>query len=272
MMNNFYRYLLTAIFLPLASTANAEMDGLSLTGVTTTLATPNSVQLGYSVDSYSRTYEENPIYSLQYGRLTSWGSFSLRLNAADRYQSQDTQYEMDVYPKLWNGGWAELNLGISSGHLFPQTRQGAEVFSALGNGYEGSIGVRHLAFTNSSVTMYTGSLSKYMGDYLLTFRPYITPSNVGTSMSAGIKLTRYFADADRYVRLSASTGKSPEERTYPPFVVALRSHSLGISGQWSPKNAVFVSPSFSHERQELLFAPGEYVGIDKLSITMSRRF
>ncbi len=261
-----------AALLLMAEVAHAEVTVQSLTVDNTALLTPHSLKIGYAVDSYSDYFEENPILSLQYGRLTSWGSFSLRLNAADRYQSQDTQYEIDLYPKLWDGGYAELNFGTSSGHLFPRNRQGAEIFTSLGNGYEASLGVRHLAFTNSSVTMYTGSLSKYIGDYLLTFRPYITPSSVGTSRSAGIKLTRYFADADRYVRFSASTGKSPEERTFPPNIVTLRSHSFGVEGQWSPKTATFVSPSFSHERQELLFSPGEYVGIDKFSFTISHRF
>lgn len=241
------------------------------TSVISPPATPNSLKIAYAIDSYSAYFEESPILSLQYGRTTSWGSFALRVNAADRYQSQDTQYEIDAYPRLWDGGWAELNMGISSGHLFPHGRQGAEIFSSLGHGYEGSLGVRHLAFTNSSVTMYTGSLSKYMGDYLLTFRPYITPSNVGTSVSAGVKLTRYFADADRYMRLSMSSGKSPEER-FPTRVITLRSHSVGIEAQWSPKEATFVSPSFSHERQELTFSPGEYVGIDKFSFNITHRY
>lgn len=271
MIKKSYCSILAAMFLPLAGVAKAEVDGQSL-ATTTSLATPNSLQIGYALDSYSDYFEDNPILSLQYGRITSWGSLLLRVNAADRYQSQDTQYEIDAYPRLWDGGYAELNIGTSSGHLFPHDRQGAEVFSSLGNGYEGSLGIRHLAFTNSSVTMYTGSFSRYIGDYLLAFRPYITPSNIGTSVSAGIKLTRYFADADRYVRLSASTGKSPEERTYPPNIVTLRSHSFGISAQWSPKAATFVSPSFSHERQEVSFKPGTYVSIDKVSFTMSHRF
>ena len=273
MISGTYRYiLLAAIFLPLAEFANAEVIGQPLAPTSTALLTPHSLKIGYAVDSYSDYFEESPILSLQYGRLTSWGSLSLRINSADRYQSQDTQYEIDAYPRLWDGGWAELNMGISSGHLFPHDRQGAEIFSSLGNGYEGSLGVRHLAFTNSSVTMYTGSLSKYLGNYMFTVRPYVTPSNVGTSVSASIKLTRYFSDADRYVRVSASTGKSPEERTFPPNIVTLRSHSFGVEGQWSPKKAIFFSPSFSHERQELSFSPGEYVGIDKFSVTMSHRF
>ena len=272
-MGNKSPSIFAAAFLwSLVGNTYAEVTVQSLEANNAALVTPHSLKIGYAVDSYSRTFEENPIFSLQYGRRISWGSLTLRVNAADRYQSQDTQYEIDVYPRLWDGGWAELNMGISSGHLFPHDRQGAEIFSSLGSGYEGSLGIRHLAFTNSSVTIYTGSFSKYMGNYLLTFRPYITPSNVGTSISTGIKLTRYFSDADRYVRLSASTGKSPDERTNPPKIVTLRSHSFGVEGQWSPKKSTFFSPSFSHERQELSFLPGEYVGIDKFSITISRRF
>jgi YaiO family outer membrane protein len=273
MSGDAYRYIfLAAVFLPLPEFAGAEVIGQPFEQTGAALLTPHSLKIGYAVDSYSDYFEENPILSLQYGRQTSWGSISFKASAADRYQSQDTQYEIDAYPRLWEGGYAELNMGASSGHLFPNTRQGAEIFTALGNGYEASLGVRHMAFANSAVTIYTGSFSKYVGDYLFTLRPYLTPSNIGTSRSVGIKLTRYFSDADRYVRLSASTGKSPEERTFPPNIVTLRSHALGIEGQWSPKKATFISPSFSHERQELAFFPGQYVGVDKLSFSLSYRF
>jgi YaiO family outer membrane protein len=275
MIKKSYYLILAATLLPLAGTAKAEIDGQSISTTKVELFTPNTLQIGYSVDGYSAIFEKSPILSLQYGRMTSWGSLSLRASAAERYQSQDTQYEINAYPKLWDGVYAELNMGVSSGHLFPHDRQGAEIFSSLGNGYEASLGIRHLAFTNSSVSIYTGSFSKYIGDYLLTFRPYITPSNVGTSVSAGIKITRYFADADRYVRISASTGKSTDEQKFanvPPQAVTLQSQSVGIAGQWSPRQAVFISPTFNHTRQGLVFDPSRYVDIDSFSITMSRRF
>jgi YaiO family outer membrane protein len=275
MIKKSYYSILAAILLPLAGSANAEIVDQSISTTKVALDTPNTLQIGYSVDGYSAIFEKNPILSLQYGRRTSWGSLSLRASVTDRYQSQDTQYEIDAYPKLWDGVYAELNMGVSSGHLFPHNRQGAEIFSSLGNGYEASLGTRHLSFTNSSVTMYTGSFSKYVGDYLFTFRPYIIPSNVGASVSAGIKITRYFTDADRYVRFSASAGKSADEQKFanvPLQPVTLQSHSVGIAGQWSPHQAVFISPTLSHTRQGLVFDPSRYVDIDSFSINMSHRF
>lgn len=267
-----HRLVLAAVLLPFACTANAEVLEPSLISGSTSNATRNSLQLGYSLDRYSRTFDDNPIATLQYGRQASWGSVLLRTNSSNRYQSYDTQYEVDLYPQLWKGSYAYLNIGTSSGNLFSLNSQGAEIFSSFSNGFEGSLGARHLAFTNSSVTMYTGSISKYAGNYLFTFRPYITPSNAGTSVSANIKLTKYFSDADEYLRISASAGISPEEQAFPPNVVILRSRSFGVTGQWSPRKAVYVSPSFSHARQELLFAPGQYVGIDTFAATVSYRF
>ncbi len=267
MIYKIHSFILAAALLPFAGVANAETDD-----TTSSTSTLNSLQLGYSLDRYSRTFEDNPITTLQYGRTTFWGSLSLRASSTHRYQSHDAQYEIDLYPRLWEGAYAYLNLGTSYGDLFPLNRQGAELFSSLGNGFEGSIGARHLAFQNSAVSIYTGSLSKYFGDYLFTVRPYITPSNTGTSFSTSIKLTRYFADANEYVRVSASAGKSLEEHSVPPVAVTLKSRSLGLSGQWSPRTAIFISPSYTRTRQELLFAPGEYVEVNSFSAAISYRF
>ncbi|NOU00274.1 MAG: YaiO family outer membrane beta-barrel protein [Gallionella sp.] len=277
MTKAFHQLLAAAVLFPLSSIAYAEIAGVSPAEIAkdSALARSNSVQLGYSLDSYSQYFSDNPIATLKYGRITSWGSLSIQANSSNRRQTSDTQYEINVYPKLWKSSWAELNLGTSAGNLFALNSQGAEVFSSLENGYEASIGLRHLAFLNSAVTLYTGSLSKYAGNYLFTVRPYVTPSSIGTSISGNIKITRYFSDADHFLRLNASAGKSAEERTFaniPPQAVTLRSRSLGITGQWSPRIGVFISPSFGHERQEVLFSPGEFVGIDKFSATISYRF
>ena len=276
MIKKNHQLISAAILLLLSDVVNAEITEQYSPAISTdrALATPNSVQLGYSLDRYSHTFDNNPIATLQYGRATSWGSMSLRINASNRYQSHDNQYEVDLYPRLWDGGYAYLNLGTSDGNLFPRNRLGAEIFSSLGHSFEGSLGVRHLAFSNS-VTIYTGSLSKYVGNYLFTIRPYVTHSGAGTSVSTSMSVTRYFADADEYLRIRASTGKSADEQKFgslPPQAVTLRSHSVGLSGQWSPRKAIFISPSFSHERQELLFNPGQYVGVDKFSIAISHRF
>jgi YaiO family outer membrane protein len=265
MTNRIFTSTLLLALLPWYGTAHADSSAPGNT-------TPNSVQFGYSYDHYSRTFESNPIVTLQYGRSTPWGSISLRANSGHRYQSNDTQYEITAYPKFRPGMYAELNIGTAEGKLFALNSQGAEIYSSLGNNFEGSLGVRHLAFPNSSVTIYTGSLSRYMGNYLLSLRPYVTPSNIGTSVSASLKLTRYFASADEYIRFSASSGKSPDERTYAPQIVTLRSNSIGISGQWSPRRSVFVTPAYTHERQELSFALGEYVAINKYSLSASYRF
>lgn len=274
MIRKAHRFVFATIWLTLSGGGYAEIADQSPLVILTSSAraTPNSLQLGYSSDHYSRTFEDNPISTVQYGRLTSWGSLSLRANSAERYQSKDTQFEVDLYPRLWDGGYAYLNLGTSAGNLFSRNSQGAELFSSIGSGFEGSLGVRHLAFSNSSVTIYTGSISKYAGDYLFTFRPYVTPSNAGTSVSTGISLTRYFADADEYLRIRTSFGKSVEDRAFPPKALTLRSRSIGLTGQWSPLRATFFSPSFTHARQELLFAPGEYVDISTFSATISYRF
>jgi YaiO family outer membrane protein len=244
-------------------------------GTDAALATPNSLQAAYSLDTYTRTFADNPIATLQYGRLSSWGSAYVRINSVHRYGSRDTQVEADAYPRLWSGAYAYLNLGESEGALFPFRRAGAELFSALGGGYEASLGLRHLQFSSGSVTLYTGSLSKYFGNYLLTFRPYVTPGSSGTSVSGGVTLTRYFADADEYLRCTASVGKSIQERSFQTSLssaISLRNDNIGVAGQWSPMPATLLGMSFDHARQELSFAPGQDVDVNTFTAHLTYRF
>ncbi len=276
-----YGYMLLTALIPLSSLVYAESADPSSPAATVTestdpaLATPNRLQLSYSLERYSRTFDDNPISTLQYGRLSKWGSFYLRANSVKRYETDDVQYEADIYPKLWDGGYAYVNVGTAEGTLFPRRRYGAELFASLGGGFEGSLGVRHLVFLNSTATIYTGSLSKYFSDYLFTIRPYVTPSDTGTSVSASVGLTRYFESADEYWRIRASTGKSAEERVFQnaqPEATTLKSRSISLSGQWSPLKATFISLSYDRARQELLFASGEYVSVDSFSAAISYRF
>jgi YaiO family outer membrane protein len=110
---------------------------------------------------------------------------------------------------------------------------------------------------------------------LATFRPYVTPSDGGTSLSGGFTLTRYFADADTYWRIRASAGKSIQVNSFLNTltnVVSLRSNDFGVAGQWSPMRATFVGLSFDHARQELQFAPGQFVDVNSFTVMAFYRF
>ena len=68
----------------------------------------------------------------------------------------------------------------------------------------------------SHVLIFTGSLTKYIGNYAIIARPFITPDPATKSTSASLilNLRRYTLDADNYFGLVAGAGYSPDQRVF----------------------------------------------------------
>ena len=123
----------------------------------------------------------------------------VRANYANRFREDTAQYEIDAYPRLAKGLYAYVNYGYSSHRFFPKNRVGGELYANLPHGVELSGGFRWLQFESSEVTIYTGTIAKYQGNYWISLRPYITPKSEGTSQSYNLTVRRYFGGPDNYL-------------------------------------------------------------------------
>lgn len=173
---------------------------------------PASSQVGfwYEYEDFDTNLDPWQLGYLELSKKFGFGSVIARVNRADRFGKTGDQYEIDSYPRLWKGSYAYLNFGKSSASIFPETRYGLQVYQNLKHGWEVSLGARRLEFTSSDVTIYTGSLGKYKGNYYYTFTPYVTPGDDGTSASGSLMMRKYFATGDEYFELRGSYGKVPE--------------------------------------------------------------
>lgn len=216
----------------------------------------------FTNDSFSEVFDAWNTGYMQLSRSTPIGSVIGRLNLANRFGSTGIQPEIDFYPSIAAGWYGYLNFGITSSGIFPSTRYGAEIYHRLPWGLEASLGMRHLRFTASNVTIFTGSLTKYYGNWMFTGRPYVTPSDVGFSRSVSLLARRYFRDADNYVTLRGGFGFSPEERTFQQDVgevFLIKSRFIGIDGYKSLRFNFLIFASADVTRQELRFDPGAYL-------------
>jgi YaiO family outer membrane protein len=138
-----------------------------------------------------------------------------RWNHSERFGTTDDQYEVDSYPSFRPGTYAYFNAGYSpdspSTDLYPHYRAGAELFQSFTHGWEGSLGLRWLKFTDS-VNIYTASVSKYRGNWLYMLRTYVTPDSVGTSASYHATVRRYFG-AETYLGARYARGSSVEAKS-----------------------------------------------------------
>lgn len=229
----------------------------------------------YTYDWFSDVFGSAHKSYVQLSRRSPIGSFIARLNYADRFNTTGVQPEIDYYPGIADGWYGYLNFGYADSFIFPEYRGGAELHKSLPKAFEVSAGFRYLKFPNSEVIIYTGTITKYQGNWLFTIRPYITPSDVGVSRSVNLRARRYFAGPDDYITFRGGFGFSPEERRFQDVsgdVFFVESQFLGIDLFKSLSHSFAFFAGFDAARQELTFSPGDHVWIYTLNSGIQIRF
>ena len=207
--------------------------------------------LSYTYDRFDRIFDPWRLTALSLSHRFDAGSLIGRVNHASRFGGTGQQFEVDAYPRWGDGTYFYLNAGFSDAALFPHRRYGAEIYHNFPKGIEGSLGLRRLQFSASTVTIYTGSLSKYLGDWLFTLRPNYTPNSLGASKSGSIAVRRYLGDAENYLTFSLGTGVSPDQPNPDASILDLRSRKASLSAQGWLSRRFILSGGLAYEKQEI---------------------
>jgi YaiO family outer membrane protein len=237
----------------------------------------NNIGVSAATDLYSDIYDPAQYYNVKYGRETKYGSITAKINFNRRFEENGVQYEVDLYPKITKGLYTYLNAGYSSSSLFPESKYGAELFKSLPKGFEVSLGFRSLIY-DTTTNIFTGSVSWYTGNSYWSLRPYVTPSDNGTSLSGALTYRLYRKDADNYFSAAIGAGYSPEVNQFSNngdqvAIFNLKSQKANIGYNFTTpnnKNAIGLQSGITH--QEILFDPGNYVMIYFLSVSWELRF
>lgn len=187
-----------------------------------------SVGYGYSGDWFSdrRTPWQEQFVVLK--RQAGFGSVSFTWSQARRYGLTDQQYEVELYPRLRPGTYMYIDAGVAAdANLYPTYRAAAHIYQSLGEGVEASVGMSRLGF-GRGINIYIGSLSKYLGNWLLMSQVFVTPHELGTNASYHVAIRRYLSDKE-YVGLRYHHGAAKENiRTINDVLVL---NADGLSGE-----------------------------------------
>jgi YaiO family outer membrane protein len=195
--------------------------------------TKNEVTVGATYDDFENS---DPWREAEFNLKNNmrFGAAVLRGAHARRFHLHDDQIELELYPRLRNKGYAYFDVGYSPhARLYPRSRFGAEFFQGFGPGLEASLGYRRLNFS-SAANIYTGSFSKYLGDWLFTLRGYRSED---TNSLQGM-IRRYLGDADQYIGLRIGKGSTRDEiRSITDLAVldsldATAEARFGLRGPW----------------------------------------
>lgn len=248
---------------------STNTDAVLLSEQLKNLSLKNTLQVEFSSDVFDKTFD--PWQTVSFSLNHSRKNFSIinRINYSHRFNRSAVQYEIDAYPKIKDGTYAYLNVGLSTSNIFPKVRTGAELYHNFSKGVEASIGFRYLRFS-SNVFIYTGSISKYYKNYLISFRPFVTPGDIGTSSSASVLLRRYFDDPNSFVSFSFGAGSAPNEQFTSEELFRLSSRRLGIDFQKVLSKTTITLMTFGFDRQEIM--PNSFRQRYTFSIGIQKKF
>ena len=206
--------------------------------------------LGYV--SFNGEIDPWTMASVSLGRRNARGTLIGRVNLANRFNTTGAQVEADAYPSLGGSTYAYLNAGYSNAEIFPEWRFGGEVFTNLPNAYEASLGFRQLRFGGAPVTLFTGSVGKYIGNYWLSARPYLRSRDAGLSASAALTVRRYYETSDEYIGARVSYGSAASDRVIATELSRTSSLAAGVQGSHRLAQRRFGTWTLGYEREEIV--------------------
>jgi len=181
--------------------------------------------LRYSSDWFSDHHSALQQTSVSLRAPSRLGPILATVNRADQYGLTSYQTEVEAYPLLGSKTYGHLEFGYSpDGSLYPGYRGAAELFHGIGHGMELSGGYWRLQF-DTGFDIYTFAVGKYLGNWLLTGRGFLTPSDAGMTGTALFSARRFFGAEGRhdYLEFTYSRGSSPALATTIGEVQALAS-------------------------------------------------
>jgi YaiO family outer membrane protein len=195
--------------------------------------------------------------SLAVGRETPLGPVLVRGSHLERFGLGDQLIELEAYPRFRAGTYAYLGFGAAThADLYPDWRLGFELYQSLPWGLEVSAGYRRLEFSDP-VNIAVTSVSKYLGNWLLTERIYYVPAaGNADSTSYFSSLRRYFGEAGTsFVGLRYGRGAAREELRDLSDLVNVDSDSLTAEVDTELRRRVRLALAAGFSRQERAAQP-----------------
>ncbi|MCU0452312.1 MAG: YaiO family outer membrane beta-barrel protein [Bacteroidetes bacterium] len=219
------------------------------------------------MDNYERYYDPFRSVTFYAGDRRNSGTVFAKVALGQRGTTRGTQAEVEWYPVFGGGTYGYVAYAVGLADPFPRHRGGMEYFSSLPSAFEASVGFRAYAFRDRrTVMLLTGSAAKYLGNYWISIRPYVSVNLPNAALSVMASGRYYIGGRDEFIFLRFGAGFTPDERAgfsasgVPATeVFTLHSQSFGAGAQWFGWSGWLLTMEGVIGRQEVGFQRGTYV-------------
>ena len=133
-----------------------------------------------------------------------------------------------------------------------------------------SIGYRYLLFGDKGVNLYTGHLGKYLGNYWISVRPFISPKAESTGFSGIFIIRRYFSDSDNFISLQGGIGFAQAGELNDTEFLKLDSKKIGIDYQLTLSKYLILKTALQYSYEEYYI--NKWRNSYEFKIGLKRRF
>lgn len=219
---------------------------------------------GYGVEAFRSDREAWQQSRVAVQRRFTTGAASLEAGHWRRNGSTDPFVATDLYRSVGRAGYGNLRVQVAPyADTIARTDVLAEGYVALGGGWEGSLGLRHLTFDANTVALGTGSLARYVGNWLVRARAVVVPSEA-TGLSTALS-ARYLIDGVGGLTapfVEATLGQGQEPVVTPDGTAQIRqSWVVAVRGQRPVLGPVGLSLSASYTADGTLTRWGADLGL-----------
>ena len=241
----------------------------------------NVIGVTNAFTAFDRIFEPTIYATIEYKRITKFGSVIPRVNYSNRLNTNGIQYDIDFYPKFSKMFYAYLNYGFSNSTIYPNHKVGGDLYANLPGAMEASAGVRYIGFVTRDIYSIASSVGHYSGNYYFSLRSFVTPKPEGVAtISGNLLIRKYRRDGENYLGLSLGMGYAPEFRqlTLDGIVLSetllyLESQRISFEYQFTPKTAAAIYKTrLGLARQELVSDPGSFFWAVSAGLTYRVKF
>lgn len=161
----------------------------------------------YRLDVFDQVF--NPWHTATFGfkRKTKKVDVQLNFNYVSRFQSNDYQFELDLYPKINSKTYFNLNAAYSpSNSLFPVYRLYADIYRGFEIKSEFSAGILFMKFKPLNLLNIRASYNQYIGSYWFDVRVFYTTLGTNQQLALQLKLRKYLNRFGEYVAVFGGSG------------------------------------------------------------------